>query len=94
MVAVILRVVNALESTRHKVLVLFVTSLLISAVFRLAMPDSRKTDSNTDYAPQVASLLAGIAVALQPVVQLAWRSAEHAPRGPGVAQHARQPTPS
>ena len=59
MAALALRVVDYLENTRHRVLLLFAASLLISSVFRLAMPDSRKTDFDPDYAPQVASLLAG-----------------------------------
>ena len=59
MAALTLRVVDYLENTRHRVLLVFAASLLISSVFRLAMPDSRKTDFDPDYAPQVASLLAG-----------------------------------
>jgi 4-amino-4-deoxy-L-arabinose transferase-like glycosyltransferase len=59
MTAIALRIVHFLENTKHRVLLLFVTSLVMSIAFRLAAPDSRKTGFDADYAPQVTSLLAG-----------------------------------
>ena len=59
MARAISRIANSVEAVKYKRIALFTASLLICVVFRVLVPDSRKTHVNTDYEQQVGNLVAG-----------------------------------